>query len=392
VLAVLAAPLTSSIVVRFVLLLGLSSGYAELGQRSERIRRYLSAGGSKPCPNPLSVWSFAALLTMPAGWAAAFIAVQYAHAIVQRWREQTSKPHRQVLVAAAAMLAQLAAAAVLLVPVTGGLLGGKLLPSLGVLAAAVVFVTVDLALVLTAMCLVRRPPTVRMVLPDADEVGYEAASIAMGIGVAALVVHAPWLTPVMLVPVAYLHRSAMVKSLHHAARTDSKTGLLNSTAWAEHAKASLARCARARRQAAVLVVYIDGFKAVNDSLGHLAGDRLLIAVATCLRSQLRAGDGVGRFGGDEFVVVLEEVDLIEARLIADRLHAALAAVRVDDVSASVSVGVAHTGAHGHQMDDLLQAADKALYTAKQAGRARVHLASDEAPTPPRPPIPDDLVR
>jgi diguanylate cyclase (GGDEF)-like protein len=361
---------SATTLVRFGALLALTIGYAEVSKRSERLRRYLGAGRPNPRPNPLSVWSFAALLLLPVGWAAAFVAAQYAHATVQRRREQTSKPHRQIFVAAAAILAQVAAAQVL-VP---GALGHDLPGNLTVVAAATVFTAIDLGLMLTGIWLTARPPSLRAALPDGDALSYEFVSLTLGVMLAEMLLHAPWLVPVMLGPVAYIHRSAMVKALREAARTDSKTGLLNTAAWTEQAHAALARCARKERTAAVVIIDVDHFKAINDLRGHLVGDKVLTEVAAALRRELRGHDGIGRFGGDEFVVLLEEVDPASAAVVAERLQVALAAICVDDLSPGVSIGMANTGEHGATLESLLTAADGALYAAKAGGRGRVCVA------------------
>lgn len=367
-------PLRASEIVRFCVLLTLSIGYSEASKRSERMRRYLGAGRPTPRPNPLSVWSFAAVLVLPVGWAAAFVVAQYAHTVAQRRREQTSKPHRQVFVAAAAVLAQLAAAGVIATGDHGGGLRHGLAANLSVLAAAVVFTVVDLGVMLTGMWLTARPPTIRSMLPDGDALSYELASLALGVALGEMVLNSPWLVPVMVAPVAYIHRSSMLKALREAARTDSKTGLLNTAAWTDNARAALARCARNGRSAAVVIIDVDRFKSINDLRGHLVGDRVLAEVANTLRREVRGHDGIGRFGGDEFVVLLEEVDPFDAAQVADRLHQALAAIRVDDLTAGVSIGMAHTADNDGALESLLAAADDALYAAKAGGRGRLCVA------------------
>ncbi|HWC45196.1 MAG TPA: GGDEF domain-containing protein [Casimicrobiaceae bacterium] len=211
-------------------------------------------------------------------------------------------------------------------------------------------------------------------MPDGDALSYELVSLVLGVLLAELLVHALWLAPIMLAPVAYIHRSAMIKALREAARTDSKTGLLNTAAWTEQARADLARCARNDRSAAVVIIDVDNFKAINDLRGHLVGDRVLTEVADVLRRELRGHDGIGRFGGDEFVVLLEEVDPADAAVVVDRLQAALATIRIDDLAPGVSIGMANTGAHGGILEPLLAAADGALYAAKAGGRGRVCVA------------------
>jgi diguanylate cyclase (GGDEF)-like protein len=105
-----------------------------------------------------------------------------------------------------------------------------------------------------------------------------------------------------------------------AARTDPKTGLLNATAWQREADAEVARAQRTSSPLALLLVDVDHFKRVNDSHGHLIGDEVLRALATELRQQVRESDVVGRFGGEEFTVLLPRTDDAGAYGIAERLR------------------------------------------------------------------------
>ncbi len=99
-----------------------------------------------------------------------------------------------------------------------------------VVGALLVFTLINFGVLLTGMFLVRRPPTVRAMLPDSDSFGYEIATLTLGIVTAEFLVHSLLLTPVALIVAAYLHRSSLVNTLHRASRTDTKTGLPNLTA------------------------------------------------------------------------------------------------------------------------------------------------------------------
>ena len=129
-----------------------------------------------------------------------------------------------------------------------------------------------------------------------------------GLGAGLLVTVACALNPVLLVaalpPVILLQRSLLHQQLRAAARTDAKTGLLNAVAWQREADGWVRRARRAGVPAAVLLLDIDHFKQVNDRYGHLTGDELLAVTARALVSQVRAGDVLGRFGGEEFVALL----------------------------------------------------------------------------------------
>src|SRR5690606_28392615 len=160
-----------------------------------------------------------------------------------------------------------------------------------------------------------------------------------------------------------LQRSLLHAQLQAAARTDAKTGLLNAAAWQREADTEIVRARRRGDSLALLLVDIDHFKRVNDVHGHLAGDQVLAAVAEVLRTQLRDYDVVGRFGGEEFVVLLPGADLHEARRVAERLRSRIGrmAVAVDEalISVTVSAGGALMPAPGEDLCGLLAAAGRA---------------------------------
>ncbi len=245
-----------------------------------------------------------------------------------------------------------------------------------VLLALLGYTIASLAATATAVYLVHTPTTLRAVLPGPDAIGFEVATLLLGVVTAVLVLGSPWLIPAVLVLNAVLHRSTLVKDLEVAASTDTKTGLLNAGAWHQAAEQHLMRAERERASAAVLVIDLDYFKRVNDEFGHLVGDLALRAVADCLKDELRGYDALGRFGGDEFVVVLDGVDRDAAMRIAVRLTQALrtlmpsTAALTGILSITASIGVAAYPSHGTDLDALIDAADRALYAAKSAGRDR----------------------
>ena len=182
---------------------------------------------------------------------------------------------------------------------------------------------------------------------------------------------------VALPPVILLQRSLMHQQLAAAARTDPKTGLLNATAWQREADAEVTRALRSGAPLSLLLVDVDHFKRVNDSHGHLIGDEVLRALATELRQQVRDSDVVGRFGGEEFTVLLPRTDGDGACRIAERLRSSAGLLSVAaaqaSISVTVSIGVAVLGQHGDDLFELLAAADLALYRAKDDGRNLVRL-------------------
>jgi diguanylate cyclase (GGDEF)-like protein len=173
----------------------------------------------------------------------------------------------------------------------------------------------------------------------------------------------------------------MHQQLQAAARTDAKTGLLNATAWQREADTEIARARRAGESLALLLCDVDHFKRVNDTYGHLTGDDVLRGLAAELRQQVRGSDVVGRFGGEEFVVLLPRADADEACKIAERLRHRASVMGVyadsDAVSVTISIGVAVLGTHGRDLFELLAAADLALYRAKDAGRDQICVYSPD---------------
>ncbi|HEY2637029.1 MAG TPA: EAL domain-containing protein, partial [Solirubrobacteraceae bacterium] len=169
--------------------------------------------------------------------------------------------------------------------------------------------------------------------------------------------------------------------LAYLADHDHLTGLLNRRAFQDEVTAQLAYARRYAHAGAILVVDLDNFKDINDTLGHAAGDELISRVAGLLRVRLRKTDVLGRLGGDEFAVVLPETGRAEAELVARELLAAVRnqTVAVDGdrplrVSASVGVALYDAGTE-LTAEEVLVNADIAMYDAKEAGRSRVAVSA-----------------
>ncbi|HMJ36939.1 MAG TPA: GGDEF domain-containing protein [Baekduia sp.] len=171
----------------------------------------------------------------------------------------------------------------------------------------------------------------------------------------------------------------------HRADHDPLTGLVNRAALAERLRHALQRVKRSGSSVAVLFIDLDNFKHANDTLGHTAGDELLRVTAARIDEDLRPGDTVARFGGDEFVAICEDVSgADEAMDVAERLRTLLAepiplAAGVAQVTASI--GVALPDRPDRSAEALLQAADRAMYEAKAAGRDAARLATPGAGWP-----------
>jgi diguanylate cyclase (GGDEF)-like protein len=174
----------------------------------------------------------------------------------------------------------------------------------------------------------------------------------------------------------------LVAQLGQAAITDPLTGLLNHRGFEERLETMLAQSNRSGREFTLAIGDLDGFKRVNDRLGHLAGDDVLRRLAPLLRDALRAGDSVGRLGGDEFALLFDGSDDAEAYLVVERVRSAVASAFADDmVRITVSFGLAAWPDHGGSARALLYAADHALYAAKGLGRDRSVIYSDQLRRP-----------
>jgi diguanylate cyclase (GGDEF)-like protein/PAS domain S-box-containing protein len=167
-------------------------------------------------------------------------------------------------------------------------------------------------------------------------------------------------------------RKALEAQLTHQAFHDPLTGLANRALFFDRVTHALERGLRHAEGIAVLFLDLDNFKTINDSLGHIAGDRLLVAAAVRLTASVRTSDTVARLGGDEFAVLIEDADAVLAGLAADRITAALLepfAVEGKEVVVTASLGIA-VASPGMTASELLRNADMAMYTAKSRGKAR----------------------
>lgn len=177
--------------------------------------------------------------------------------------------------------------------------------------------------------------------------------------------------------------AALNAELDRVARIDSLTGVHNRRHLDEQLTSVLSAARRHREAVALLLFDIDEFKTINDGSGHAAGDAVLVEVASRLRSGARAEDIVGRWGGDEFMLIMPATDTRAARAAAERLSRDVCATQVDAGSEHVPLSMSTGVASGVDLgpDDLLRRADIALYAAKHAGRGRVISAADSEPPP-----------
>ncbi|NEX19271.1 diguanylate cyclase [Thiorhodococcus mannitoliphagus] len=183
--------------------------------------------------------------------------------------------------------------------------------------------------------------------------------------------------------VARIERKRHQAQLEKMARMDAVTGVANRLSLEEQLAREHERARRHARTLALLYIDLDGFKAINDTLGHLVGDQVLKEIATTLATECRSEDVVGRLGGDEFaVVLLEPLDMATAALVAERIRDRIAALRWDRHAVTASIGLALYPDHASEVPELIRLADTAMYASKDAGKNRVTLASDVAASAP----------
>jgi diguanylate cyclase (GGDEF)-like protein len=171
----------------------------------------------------------------------------------------------------------------------------------------------------------------------------------------------------------WTHYEAQIElraQLSSLADRDGLTGLLNHRAFHEHLASTLANVARQGLPAALLVIDLDHFKAINDEHGHLVGDAVLRAVAQTLVASGRAGDVVARIGGEEFAMLLPGAGPQDAGTVAERIRSAVEQI-TEPVPVTASIGVSAAPAGDVDGRDLLERADGALYAAKRQGRNQV---------------------
>jgi diguanylate cyclase (GGDEF)-like protein len=239
-------------------------------------------------------------------------------------------------------------------------------------------------------------PTLRNVLGSPADNLLEAVTIGLGAVTAILLAVVPPMVVVMAVATVVFNRLAELDQLQNDVRTDPKTGILNMRGWSESAERALERTARSGDQLALLMVDLDHFKWINDTYGHPAGDDVLRTVAQTLDEVTRPSDLVGRFGGEEFLILLPDIDEDATWDAAERIRVAIAKLHIVTTDKrgdpatiadrTTSIGVARHPRHGDNLERLLQSADAAVYLAKENGRDQVCFAPDgPGLTPPAAP-------
>jgi len=367
---------------RFAGLATLALGYTAFSSRVERTWLVLVLSRGTKYVDFLSVWTFAAAVLLPSHLMAPLVVVVY----LQAWLRASVRPagrpklYRHMYTLAAKLIAAYCTAEIVMRIDPSGLTRS---PAVTVSALAVgiaVFLVVDTAVVALALYASGAGRKASELLGTWSENGIDLATLVLGATTVVCVLYAPWAAVLVLPPVFLLQHQALLRQLVEAATTDVKTELLNAMAWRQVAQREITRATQRGGSVAILVLDMDHFKRINDEHGHLVGDAALKCVGAALADELRGYDALGRFGGEEFVALLPNVDASGARHAAERLRRRIESIAVplpegdQTVSISASIGVALCPDNGASLDDVLHAADDAMYQAKRSGRNTVRVA------------------
>jgi len=180
----------------------------------------------------------------------------------------------------------------------------------------------------------------------------------------------------------FLQRKQAEERIRYLATYDTLTGLPNRNMFHDRLTLAIARARRSGQMTALMFLDLDGFKEINDALGHAAGDQVLQATAGLLGASLRDVDTISRHGGDEFTVVLENItDVRQVKIIVEKIKEAFSAPIITqegrDIFVTASIGIALYPLDADNIDALLQAADVAMYRAKQKGRNAYEFYASE---------------
>ena len=377
-----AVPVSSHDLEIFGLLLACNAATVELTRRSSEPEGHFK--------DVHAVWELPVVILLPLPYALLMPAVRTA---LTQLRIRRTAVYRRVFSAAAIGLSYACASQVFrgagrLVP---GLI--PLNPAAGsrvtvwlvlVAAGAVVQLAVNECLVFPAVRATSPRSRARELIFGAQALRTDLTEMSMAVLSTLAIAISPFTVVVALPLATLLQRSAAHGQLIKDARTDSKTGLLNAATWERGAAAEITRAVRTGTPLAVALLDIDRFKVINDTYGHLTGDEVIKEIAHTLRTMLRQYDLAGRFGGEEFSLLLPQTRAVDALRIAERIRAAVAGLPIiapgatggERVHVTVSIGVAALDAGSkREYAEFMAAADAALYRAKGCGRDQVQMIS-----------------
>ena len=331
------------------------------------------------------VWELPAAILLPPLYA---LLVPIARLTLVQLRVRRAPVYRRVFSGAAVSLSYGAASVTfhglsgLTSQSTGRTLSHGTVWTLLVLVSALVQWVLNKVIVMTAIKGSDPAASVRAEILSREPLYNDIAEISIGVLVTYGMAGNALISVAALPIVTLLQRSLRHVQLLTESRADSKTGLLNAATWEKEAAAEVIRAVRTKSPLAIAMVDIDRFKVINDTYGHLAGDQVLKEIANTLSTLLRDYDLAGRFGGEEFSLLLPQTRAVDAFRIAERVRASIAGLSIiapgatggERVQVTVSIGVAALDSGSkRELSELVAAADAALYRAKAGGRDQVHM-------------------
>jgi len=334
-----------------------------------------------------AVWELPAALLLPLAYVPLLPIIRMA---LTQWRIHRGPPYRRVFSAAVVGLSYVAAAVtfhslIRLDPgATAHPASHALVWMLVAAGCAAVQWMVNQVLIWTAIKGSNPGVRIRDELLSKEPAYNDVAELCVAV-IVSFCVASSWVALLFAFPfITLLQRSLRHAQLVQDSREDSKTGLLNAATWERQATTEVVRAVRTKTALAVGMLDIDRFKVINDTYGHLVGDQVLKEIARTVTSLLRDYDLAGRFGGEEFSLLLPQTRAVDALRIAERIRSNIAAMSIiapgavggERVQVTVSIGVAALDAGTERTyTQLMAAADAALYRAKGCGRDQVQMIS-----------------
>jgi len=333
------------------------------------------------------VWEFPIAILLPPLFA---LLAPISRLALTQWRVSRAPLHRRIFSCASIGLSYGAASLTfrglghLTAGAPGGAVGRDLLWTVMVTLSAVVMSAVNKAIIMTAVKGTNPDVSIRSRVFDHEPLYNDIAEMCIAVLLTYAVAGNIFLALAALPVITLLQRSLRHAQLVIDSRADSKTGLLNAATWEHEAAAEVGRAVRTRSALAVALLDIDRFKVINDTYGHLVGDQVIKEIARTLSSMLREYDLAGRFGGEEFSLLLPQTRAVDAFRIAERVRANIAGLSIiapgatggERVHVTVSIGVAALDSGSvRKLNELMAAADAAMYRAKSGGRDQVQMIS-----------------
>ncbi|MGH3515827.1 MAG: diguanylate cyclase [Haloechinothrix sp.] len=332
-----------------------------------------------------AVWVFPAAVVLPVPLTLLLVLIVRA----QRWFTARRPPFKflfsSISLAFAAVLAHVTYLGLRPVGLSALTVAGSAREFAVLAVAGLVYMLVQIAYVGGILALgATTNPTVRNVLGSTQDNMLDGVTVALGAVTAILLVNVPAAVAIMALVTVVFNRLADLGQLQSDVRTDSKTGLFNMRGWTESAQRAFERASRSGAGLALLMIDFDHFKWINDTYGHPAGDDVLRRFGELLNEVTRPTDIVGRFGGEEFLVLLPGIGVTAARSTAERIRQTVTRAQIVTTDKrggettitgrTTSIGIAVYPDHAETLDSLVHAADAAVYEAKEQGRDQVRLA------------------